>query len=135
MRPLQSEPSAKAEAWRAYRIAFQDFSRKVLNVQALKNQQNVNDANLDLSLVELEKASMTYTSSRNALVQHLLPPSQWGFLSEGLVDCSQLDAARVRRIAELLWDLRGRPEGSADDNWLRAREIIGRTMAAKAVSC
>ncbi len=85
---------------------------------------------VDAALLELEQASIAYKSCRNALAYLLLPPSSRDFLSEGPDDPSQLAETRVRRIAELRWEVRGRPEGTANEDWKRAEEIIQRTAAA-----
>jgi len=36
----------------------------------------------------------------------------------------------VSEIAELRWELAGKPEGTADENWYRAEDIVRRAMAA-----
>ena len=41
-----------------------------------------------------------------------------------------IDRDRVREIAELRWELAGKPEGTADDDWYRAEEIVRRATAA-----
>jgi hypothetical protein len=45
-------------------------------------------------------------------------------------DQSQANAARIKQMAELLWEFSGRPEGTADDDWHRAEEILRRALAA-----
>ena len=37
---------------------------------------------------------------------------------------------RVRAVARLLWESVGRPEGTADDDWNRAEQIVRRAAAA-----
>jgi hypothetical protein len=43
----------------------------------------------------------------------------------------QVNANRIRRIAKLLWEVAGKPEGSARQDWYRAEEIIRRAVAAQ----
>jgi hypothetical protein len=38
--------------------------------------------------------------------------------------------ARVREVAELRWELAGQPEGTDDENWYRAEDIVRRATAA-----
>ena len=45
-------------------------------------------------------------------------------------DSIQPQANRVREIAELRWELAGKPEGTDDENWYRAEEIVRRATAA-----
>jgi phosphosulfolactate phosphohydrolase-like enzyme len=37
---------------------------------------------------------------------------------------------RVRGIAEVLWESAGRPEGTADEDWHLAEQIVQRATAA-----
>jgi hypothetical protein len=53
----------------------------------------------------------------------------------GTFRCTEPNSAeayenRVRAVAQLLWESMGRPEGTADDDWLRAEQIVHRAMAA-----
>jgi hypothetical protein len=36
----------------------------------------------------------------------------------------------VREIAQLRWELAGKPEGADDENWYRAEDIVRRATAA-----
>jgi hypothetical protein len=130
MKSEQAELSMRADAWRAYRIAFRNLSQKVRSVQFLRGQTNIDQAAVDAALLELEQASVVYKSCRDALAYRLLPPSRRGLLWQEPIDSSQLAEARVRRIAELRWEVRGKPEGTANEDWNHAEEIIRRTAAA-----
>ena len=35
----------------------------------------------------------------------------------------------MREVAELRWELAGKPEGTDDENWYRAEEIVRRAAA------
>jgi len=62
------------------------------------------------------------------LAQHLLPPTETtGFQ---IVDPPQAITERVKSIAELLWESAGRPEGTADDDWRLAEDIVKRAATA-----
>jgi hypothetical protein len=37
---------------------------------------------------------------------------------------------RIREVAELRWELAGKPEGTDDENWYRAEDIVRRSTAA-----
>jgi hypothetical protein len=121
---------AKDDAWQAYRIAFEDLSQKVHRIQFLKEQPHLDQPAIDAALLELEKANIIYKECRDVLAYHLLPPSARSLIWGDQTDSSQLAAARVRRIAKLRWEMRGKPEGTANDDWNRAEEIIRRTVAA-----
>src|ERR1700732_1446069 len=97
---------------KAYRSAFEEFSRRVQRVQRLAAAENPDITALDTALLELEKARLAYNACRDALASHLLASS---------TPRSHVD--RVRRMAELLWEVEGRPDGTADQDWHRAEEI------------
>ena len=78
---------------------------------------------IDAALLELEKARLNYNQYRDILAQQLLSSSQ-------LPDSIQPDSGRVREIAELRWELAGKPEGTDDENWYRAEEIVRQATAA-----
>ena len=78
---------------------------------------------IDAALLELEKVRLNYNQYRDILAQQLLSSSQ-------LPDSLQPDSDRVREIAELRWELAGKPEGTDDENWYRAEEIVRQATAA-----
>jgi hypothetical protein len=121
---------ASEDVWQAYRIAFEDLSQKVHRIQFLKEQQYPDQPAIDAALLELERANIIYKECRDVLAYHLLPPSARSAIWGDQTDSSQLAAARVRRIANLRWEMRGKPEGTANDDWNRAEEIIRRSAAA-----
>jgi hypothetical protein len=127
MAVLMMERSAKMDIWQAYRTAFEDFSRQVRTVQILASQAGHDPAALDAAMVDLEKARLCYDDCRNALALSLLPASALGLAADGSADSPETRAARVKRIAQLLWDFSGRPEGAADEEWHRAEEIVRRS--------
>jgi len=80
---------------------------------------------IDAALLEMERARVEYNRSRDVLAQQLLsaPP-------ESMSNPAKAGADRVREIAELRWELAGKPEGTAEDDWYRAEEIVRRATAA-----
>jgi hypothetical protein len=116
----------RVEAWRAYQRAFHDFSARVRRLQTLTEDPHPNRTAVEAALVEVEKARAIYDDCRDALAKQLLPPSA-GFPA---VD-SPLDVTeRVKSIAELLWESAGRPEGTAEEDWHLAEEILKRAATA-----
>ena len=76
---------------------------------------------IDAALLDLEKARVNYNQHRDVLAQQLASFS---------VRPESDSAYRVREIAELRWELAGKPDGTADENWYRAEEIVRRAAAA-----
>jgi hypothetical protein len=126
MDPIQSESLAKANTWRAYRCAFEDFSDKVRQVQSLTGQSSADSTAIETALLELEKARKAYSSARDAVAQRLQPTLPLHTALE--------HAGYVKGIAALLWEVAGRPEGTARDDWFRAESIVRRANAAAATS-
>lgn len=116
------------EAWRQYRTAFQEYSQMARKVQLLTNQHMPDRAAIDAALLDLERVRVIYNSRRDALARQLLASSE----PDGVVSPHGAGDrnTRVKRIAELLWEFSGRPDGSADDDWHRAEEILRRASAA-----
>jgi hypothetical protein len=76
----------------------------------------------------VEKARAVYDGCRDALAQQLLPPSESANLP--FEDPPEAKTERVKSIAELLWESAGRPEGTADEDWRKAEEIVKRAATA-----
>ena len=112
--------------WLAYRQAFEEFSRSVQQVQALTANPNPDRAALDAALLKLEKARENYDRCRNAVAEQLLPDAARREFSPAE---PEPHADRVKSVAQLLWEAAGRPDGSSEDDWHRAEEIIRRSRA------
>lgn len=119
------------QAEQAYRKAFEAFSQKVQQVQALAALRNADPKQLETALVDLERAHVLYIQRRDEWVQHLLPSSD-ATLASGRT-CSEHEHEEcVRAIAEVLWESAGRPEGTSAQDWHRAEEIV--RLASKAAA-
>ena len=113
-------------AWNDYRLAFRKFAASVQKIQTLTAEPNVDQAAIDEAILESEKARTHYTICRNTLAQRLLPAPRRSVLAPHLTDSSQLDSERVRKVAELVWETSGKPNGTAETDWYRAERIIRR---------
>lgn len=128
MSPAQVQSLTKLEAWRAYRRAFHDFSECVRRLQSLTTDPHPDRAAIEAALVDVEKTRVVYDGCRDALAQQLLPESRRAVLPTG--DSPEALAERVKSIAGLLWDSAGRPDGTADEDWRLAEEIVKRAATA-----
>jgi hypothetical protein len=108
-----------------YRTAFEDFSRKAQQVQALTEHPTGDRSIFETALLELEKAHLAYNHARDALVRSLLPASV-----PAPPDQRPDHVHDVQAIAELLWESAGRPTGTAEDDWRRAEAIVRSAVAA-----
>ena len=107
-----------------YRTAFAEFAAKVRQARALVAATNPDWPAIDAALLEVEKARVNYNQRRDVLVQYLLKSS------EPVSDGVEPFASRVSEIAQLRWELAGKPEGTDDENWYRAEDIVRRATAA-----
>lgn len=121
---------AKADSWREYRQAFRDFSEKVKHVQDLTAQPNPDQGAIDVALVELERSRVAYNACRDAVAEQLLPTPAREIIPSVAPDSTESYADHIRGFAELLWEGAGRPDGTAEEDWRRAEEIIRRAAAA-----
>ncbi|HLH00648.1 MAG TPA: DUF2934 domain-containing protein [Bryobacteraceae bacterium] len=115
------------EAQEAYRRAFNLFAKQVQHVQALTAQPNINPQALELALVDLERAHVHYDVCRDRWAQYLLPTGP-----KPARDPERSHSHCVRTIAEILWESAGRPEGTADEDWRKAEEIVKAAAAVAA---
>jgi hypothetical protein len=116
----------RVEAWRAYQRAFHQFSERVRHLQMLTTDPHPNRAAIEAALVDVEKARAIYDGCRDSLARELLPQSR-NFPG---TDAPQAVKERVKSIAELLWESAGRPDGTADEDWRLAEEIVKRAATA-----
>jgi exonuclease VII small subunit len=119
MQQAPEESFTTLDLSKAYRSAFEEFSRRVQRVQQLTAEENPDVAALDAALIELEQARLAYNTCRDALARHLLSSPT-----------AHTHGDRVKRMAELLWEVEGRPDGTADKDWHRAEEIVRHLTAA-----
>ena len=125
---LVDERLTAEQTWQRYETAFQDFSRKVARVQFLSAQLQRDQAAIDASLLDLEKARLIYNECRDAWANRLLP-SERALPAAGELESALEFSERVKQLAELLWEVTGRPEGTADRDWYKAEEIVRRANA------
>lgn len=106
------------DVWQAYREAFDDFAQKVRQVQLLAAHPGVEQQAIDRALLELETAHALYNVTRDTLAEQYLPSAAVG------QDTPHDHVHNVKDLAALRWEMSGRPEGTADDDWYRAEEIV-----------
>ena len=109
-----------------YRSAFAEFAQKDRQVRALIADPHPDWQAIDAALLELEKARVNYDHRRDILTQELLSSAPRQPLAPPASDSIQ---TRVKEVAELRWELAGKPEGTDEENWYRAEDIVRRAAA------
>jgi len=122
--------TAATDMQQAYECAFQEFSDSVRALQCLTLHPSPDAATINVAVLELEKAHWVYDRCRDALAVELLPPSMRSMFHRIEPNSAEAYEDRVRAVARLLWETVGGPEGTADDDWHRAEQIVHRAMAA-----
>jgi DUF2934 family protein len=123
--------SPKYKSWTEYRAAFDRLSIQVRQLQKLTAKDKPDPTEIEAALIAVELARQDYNASRDVLAREMLQRSTRR-IPRARHEFPGSDLTRVKAIAKLLWDLTGRPEGKAEENWYRAEDIIRRTHALAA---
>jgi hypothetical protein len=100
----------------AYRATFQDYSRKLDALQRLTGAGGLDNNQLEVALLDVEKARVAHNHARDRLASDLMRLSP--------VSGGKLDERHIRKTARLLWELAGRPDGSAERDWRQAEQLV-----------
>ncbi len=96
----------------AYRTAFGEYARQLDCLQRLMDGNGA-DRDINNALCAVEEARLAHNSARDRLAQALAAPTAKPSTEE-----------QVRQTARLLWELAGRPQGTAENDWQRAEQLI-----------
>jgi hypothetical protein len=121
--------TAAMDVQQAYERAFQEFSDRVRALQCLALHPSPDAAAITMALLELEKAHWAYDRCRDELAVELLPASMRGTFRLMEPNSAEAYEDRVRAVARLLWESVGSLEGTSDDDWHRAEQIVRGTSA------
>jgi hypothetical protein len=100
----------------AYRTTFQEYSSKLDALQRLMSSGTPDGVTMETALFEVEKARLAHNNARDQLARELVRPP--------LPAAAKSGEHHVRETARLLWELAGRPEGSAERDWRRAEQLV-----------
>ena len=118
----------KSELLNQYRNAWEEFVRATNALQDTLTAIAPDRVRAEAALFEAEKARVAYNSARDLLVAQMAglrtaenPPSR--VLPQD---------GKVRAVARLLWELDGKPDGTALADWLHAERLVQSASAAVA---
>ena len=100
----------------AYRSTFQQYSRKLDVLQSLMNSGNPEPGRVEAALLEVEEARKAHNSARDQLARELVRPA--------LPPKAAVAERHIRETAQLLWEVAGRPDGTAECDWHRAEQLV-----------
>ena len=111
-----------------YRTAWEEFVRATNALQDSLTATAPDRDRAEAALFEAEKARLAYNAARDLLVAQMAglraaanPPAQ-----------PVAQDGKVRDIARLLWELDGKPDGTALADWLHAERLVASASAAVA---
>jgi hypothetical protein len=116
----------------AYRTTFQEYARRLDALQNLMNSGTPDAARMDAALLEVEQARIAYNASRDQLAKELVRPplpASTGTSATGNPATGNKEH-RIRQTARLLWEVAGRPDGSAEHDWRRAEQLVRRAATS-----
>src|ERR1700733_5120022 len=119
MGATQTRLSSDQLLWQAYRDAFWQFKREANGLAVIKSQPFRDPAEAEKALLRVENARLAYNDTRDLLAASRMT-AEWAAVFWALPATALREQTRVRSIAELLWELGGKPQGTADDDWYRA---------------
>jgi len=118
----------KLELSNRYRTTWEEFVRATNALQGSLMATAPDRARVEVVLFEAEKARLAYNAARDLLVAQTPglrtaanPPSK-----------TLPQDGKVRAIARLLWELAGKPDGTALADWLHAERLLQSASAAVA---
>jgi Protein of unknown function (DUF2934) len=116
----------KREFLNQYRLAWEEFVRRTNALQYCFTASEPDRARVAVALLEAEKARIGYNAARNLLVAQMagLQPAAEA------ADQALPQEGRVRAIARMLWELAGKPDGTAVADWLQAERVVQSASAA-----
>jgi hypothetical protein len=127
MGATQTRLSGEQLLWQAYRDAFLQFEREAKRLAEIKARRS-DAAEAEQALSRVEQARLAYNEVRDTLAASLMP-EKFSRAFWAIPASSRQDQARVKSIAELLWEMAGKPQDSALDDWYRAERVVRHTGA------
>lgn len=105
----------------AYRTTFQEYSSRLDALQCLMSSAASDRGRIEAALLDVEKARVAHNYARDRLARDLVRPS---LPPAAGVDEGAVDERQVRETARLLWEIAGRPDGTAECDWQRAETLV-----------
>jgi hypothetical protein len=110
----------------AYRTTFQEYAHKLDALQNLISSGTADAARMDAALFEVEQARMAHSAARDRLAKELvrppLPAAAGGPATGNPATGS--NEHHIRQTARLLWEMAGRPDGTAEHDWRQAEQLV-----------
>jgi hypothetical protein len=100
-----------------YDSAFRNLAAKARRLQKVQDDASFGETAVREAWREVAEATSEYQSSRNRLMEFLLPPG------------TRLRKPHIEQAAYFLWENAGRPSGTAEEDWYRAQQLVAGKVA------
>jgi hypothetical protein len=104
-----------------YRTAWEEFVRRTNALQYCLMASEPDRTCVEAALLEAEKARLAYNTARDLLAAQMIAGQQPA-PDPAAPDLPQ--DGKVRAIARLLWEIGGKPDGTALADWLKAERLV-----------
>ena len=122
MAAIETRVSTAQTLWQAYRGAFREFEREAERLTLVTGQASFDPEEVEEALARVEQARLAYNDVRDNLAASMMSAkSRQSFWA---IPASGREQDRVKSIAELFWQLSGKPQGSAEADWYRAERVV-----------
>jgi hypothetical protein len=105
----------------AYRATFEEYARKLEALQDLMNPPPARRDRIEAALLDVEKARVAHSCARDVLAKELA--------GTGMPPATPVSEHHIRDTAQILWELAGRPEGTAECDLREAEELVHKAAA------
>jgi hypothetical protein len=114
-----------------YRATFQQYSNKLEVLQRLMDAAKPDTPRIEATLLEVETARVKHSCARDSLGQQLIRSAS-ALPGQIPQPASGVSESHIRGTAQLLWELAGKPDGTADGDWHKAKKLV---QTAAATGC
>jgi len=127
---MRAQACDKQQLRGAYRDTFQQFEREAARLAQIHARLSYDPAEAEAALLRVEQARLAYNDTRDTLAA-LMMPREARQAFEAIPPAARQETRRVQGLAELFWELAGKPQGSAEDDWYRAERVVERAFACR----
>jgi len=112
------------QLWNEYRATWEAFSRNLDRLQ--ESAESGDRGRVEAALLDVETAKSAHNAARDRLAEHLydrvaaLDAASNGAPPAGNRPGEEL----IREKARTLWELSGKPQGTAEADWLLAERLV-----------
>jgi hypothetical protein len=109
---------ANSKLWQEYRATWEIFSSRLDELQAIVELKDRGRA--EAALLAVEKARVAHNMARDRVAAEL----SGEIAAQDAKNRDLAEQRRVRHTAQLLWEIAGKPSGTAESDWHCAEQLV-----------